>query len=72
MYHNFCIHLSVDGHLGCVHVLVIVNSATMNTGVHVSLLGMVYSGHGNITICEIVSGNLLCDAGSSTQCSVTI
>ena len=37
MYHNFLIHLSVNGHLGCVHVLAIINSAAMNTGVRVSL-----------------------------------
>ena len=36
MYHNFFIHLSIDGHLGCFHVLAIVNSATMNNGIHVS------------------------------------
>ena len=27
---------SVDGHLGCFHVLTIVNSAAVSTGVHVS------------------------------------
>ena len=36
MYHIFLIHLSVIGHLGCFHVLTIVNSAARNRGVHVS------------------------------------
>ena len=37
MYHSFLIHSSADGHLGCFHVPAIVNSAVINTGVHVSL-----------------------------------
>ena len=36
MYHIFFIHFSVDGHLGCFHVLTIVNSAAVSIGVHVS------------------------------------
>ena len=35
MYHNF-IHSSVDGHLGCFHVLAIINSAAVNNKMHVS------------------------------------
>ena len=41
MYHIFLIHSSADGHLGCFHVLAILNSAVMNTGVHVSLSDLV-------------------------------
>ena len=41
MYHSFLIHSSADGHLGCFHVLAMINSAAMNTGVHVSLSDLV-------------------------------
>ena len=37
MYHDFWIHLSSSGNLGCFHVLVTVNSAAVNPGVHVSV-----------------------------------
>ena len=43
MYHSFLIHSSADGHLGCFHVLAIINSASMNIGVHVSLSDLVSS-----------------------------
>ena len=37
MYYSFLIHSSADGHLGCFHVLAIINSAVMNIGVHNSM-----------------------------------
>ena len=52
MYHSFLIHSSASGHLGCLRVLAIVNSAVMNIGVHVSLSILVSS------VCMPSSGRL--------------
>jgi hypothetical protein len=38
MYHIFCIHSSVEGHMGSFQLLAIINKAAMNIVEHVSLL----------------------------------
>ena len=43
MYHIFFIHLSVNGHISCFHVLAVVNNAAMNIGVYVSFRIGVFS-----------------------------
>ena len=45
MYYIFFIHSSIDGHLGCLHVLDIVNSAAVNIGVHVSFKIIIFYGY---------------------------
>ena len=45
MYHSFLVHSSVDRHLGCFHVLAIVNSAAMNNWIHVCFSVLVSSGY---------------------------
>ena len=45
MYHNFLIHSSDDERLRCFHVLAVVNSAAVNSGIHVSFSILVSSGY---------------------------
>ena len=45
IYHNFFIHSSVDGHLGCFRVLALVDSAAVNNGIHVPFSVLVSSGY---------------------------
>ena len=44
MYHIF-IYLFVDGHLGCFHVLALVNSVAMNIGMQMSFQIIGFSGY---------------------------
>ena len=57
MYHSFLIHSSADGHLGCFHVLAIINSAVMHIGLmliwHFSLL------HLEVITCEAVFSSFI-------------
>ena len=45
LYHNFFIHSFVDRHLHCFHVLAIINSAAINSGIHVSFPILVSLGY---------------------------
>ena len=52
IHHTFFTDSSFDGHLGCSHVLAIVNSATVKIGVHVSLWQMCHVCYGQIMIIQ--------------------
>ena len=45
MYHHVFIHSSANRHLGCFHILAIVNNAAANIGIHVSFSVLVSSGY---------------------------
>jgi hypothetical protein len=58
MYHIFCIHSSVEGHLGSCQFLAIINKAAMNIVEHVSFLHVgAHSGY--VPRSGIASGNTM-------------
>ena len=54
-YHNFFTHSSVNGHIGCFHVLAIINSATMNNGIHAAAAAK--SLQSCPTLCDPIDGS---------------
>ena len=66
MYHNLFIHSSVDGHLGCFHVLAVVNSAPVNTGVYMSFSIMISSEY---MLSSGIVGSYGEGSGNPLQCS---
>ena len=56
MYHIFCIHSSVEGHLGSFQLLAIINKAAMNIVEHVSLL-QVGASYGYMPSSDIVGSS---------------
>ena len=63
MYHNLLTHSSVNEYLGCFHVLAIVKSASVNTGICVSFSILVSSGEQLLKM--EVESNLQCFANFS-------
>ena len=56
MYHSFLIHSSANGHLGCFHILAIVNSAAVNTA-------CAFLTYGFLRVCVLVVKNPPVSAG---------
>ena len=58
MYHSFLIHLSADEHLGCLHVLVIINQCfNEHWGTHVSFNSGFLSVYAQQWDCWVIYGS---------------
>ena len=58
MYHSFLIHSSADGHLGCFHVLAIINSAERDTCTPMFIAGQTFFNKGVLQI-KLAKENLV-------------
>ena len=63
MYYAFFSHSSVDGHLGCFHILAIVNSAAVNTA-------CAFLTYGFLRVCVLVVKNPPASAGDIRDASL--
>ena len=58
MYTPYSIHPSVDGHLGCFYLMVIMNNAALNLDVQISLQAPAFSSLGYIPRSGIAGSHL--------------
>ena len=70
MYQIFFIHFSVDGHLGCFHVLAIVNIPAMKPKAIVDTTGAGDTLCGNF-VAALVKGNSILDSVKKGICAST-
>ena len=64
-FHIFFIYSSISGHLGCFHILAIINNAALNIGVHTHLFELVFC---FIKICRSgIAGSLSFPGGSDSK-----
>ena len=59
IHHIFFTHSSLDGHLGCFHLLVFVNNAAMNRVAQISLRVGAFSSFGSVPVVDHIVTLLL-------------